>query len=263
MAQVIGRAGAKLNIRLGQSPEYKDPQLDTDLQQMYNALHLLSQYMDILRENLESAPGQNPAESIRFRRTFWAPARQNIVQGAIVSSWDHGIVNGVLTTQGTSTIVDGAVSIGSTGTRELIGLIQQQAMVALTDATAGQLVQVGVGPGVTQITGAKCGQLVWASDARYVSSYRQANESSTQYVYARELTGNGGIYLSNPLGRWVSASGFGYNWEGYWRAGFPYNSGGTYYYSRAFLYPVAVCISDGFVLFTDFKRSDSPPHTFG
>ena len=263
MAQVIGRAGAKLNIRLGQSPEYKNPQLDTDLQQMYNALHLLSQYMDVLRENLESAPGQTPAEAVRFRRAFWGVAGQNIAEGAIVSAYNHQIINGVLCNQGPAYIDDGGVSIGSTGTRDYLGVIPLQAFIALTSANAGELVRVGVGPGITQVTGAKCGQLIWASDSRSIDSYRNANAGSVQTVFARPPTGNGGIYLSNPLGRWVSASGFGYNWEGYWLPGSPSNSGGTITYRRAFLFPIGVCVTDGYVLFTDFKRSDSPPHTFG
>ena len=262
MAEVIGRAGSKINIRLGQSPEYRNPEVDMDLQQTYNALHLLSQYLDVLRENLESAPGQNPAESIRFRRRFWGPAGQKIVQGAIVSSLDGKLVNGVLSNDAPAYIDDGGVSIGSTGTRDYLGMKALQFFVALTDAEPDELVQVGVGPGVSQITGTKCGQIVWASDSRTINSERGANTSSTQTVTGRDPTENGGIYLANVTGYWVGYSKFGYNWEGYWMPGYPDNSGGTYYYNRAFLYPIGVCIADGYVLFKDYIRVDSLPHNF-
>lgn len=257
MATTIGRAGSALNIRLGQSPDIKDAGLNYEMQLIYNSLHLLSQYMAVLRENLESAPGQNPAQSVRFRRTFWATALQDIVVGAVVSSYGTGIVNGVAATLPLPVISDPAQTVNSTGSRRRFGVVQQQSFIALTAATAGQLVEVGVGPGIIQVANSKCGQIVWGVAALTCDSYRGANEFN-QFTTPGVLVNNGGLYLANILGR-IEVPAVWYNWEGYWLPGYPNNSGGTYYYRRAFLYPIGICVTDGFVLFSDYKRSDPLP----
>lgn len=260
MAQ-IGSAGTPLNIRLGQVPDVQNPQAQNELQLVYNALHLLSNYMGALRANLESAPGQIPSESLRFRRTFWGVALQNIAVGAVCSSFQQGIINGVQTTEPNAFVDDPGVTIGSTGSRRRFGTSQQAFYIALTAASAGQLVQVGVGPGVIAVTGAKCGQLIWGVSALSVFTYRIVN-TVTQAAATPELVNNGGLYLANLIGTYTRPSGGGFNWEGYWLPGYPNSSGGTFYYNRAFLYPIGVCVSDGFVMFADYRRSDPLPDSF-
>lgn len=261
MATTIGRAGSTLNIRLGQSPAIKDPQLNQEMQLVYNSLHLLSQYMAVLRENLESAPGQTPSESLRFRRRFWAVAGQAIAVGAVVSSHNDLIVNGVEAKLPFSSVGDSGVTIGSTGTRSMFGVTPRGFYIALTAANPGELVQLGVGPGVLAVAGAKCGQLVWGVAALSCLTHRDAN-TFDQFTSPGDLVGNGGLYLANITGKYTFPTGGGYNWEGYWLPGYPNNSGGTYYYNRAFLYPIGVGVSDGFVMFSDYKRSDPLPVTF-
>lgn len=258
MANTIGSAGTPLNIRLGQIPDIKDPQTQNELQLVYNALHLLSNYLGALRANLESAPGQTPSESVRFRRTFWAVALQDIAVGSVCSSFQQGIVNGVQTNNPGNSIDDSGVTLGSTGSRAMFGTSQQSFYIALTAATAGQLVQVGVGPGIIQVTGAKCGQIVWGVSAESVLTYRAAN-TATQFQSTPTLVNNPGLYLDNIVGS-AAITGATYRWEGYWLPGYPNDNGGTFYYNRAFLYPIGVCVSDSYVLFSDFKRSDSGPH---
>lgn len=254
MANTIGTAGSDINIRLGQSPDIKDPALNYEFQLVFNALHLLSAYLNTLKDNLESAPGQNPAESIRFRRRFWAPALQPIAIGAVCCAYGTGIINGVGTNNPLNGVVDPAVTVGSTGSRRRFGLVQSTFYIALTAAEPGELVQLGVGPGVLQLTTAKCGQTIWGVGARSVKTYRDAN-TVPQYLTTESLVGNGGIYLDNIVGT-MSVPAVWYHWEGYWLPGFPANDSGTYYYDRAFLYPIGICISDGFVMFSDYKRSD-------
>lgn len=258
---VIGTAGSTLDIKLGQSPNIADPQVNVEVQEIYNALHLLSSYMAVLRENLESADGQNPAESIRFRRTFWATALQAITIGAVVSSVPGGVVNGVGASAPLgSAVADSAVTIGSTGNRTLFGVVQQQFFIALTAAAPGELVQLGVGPGVLELSSAKCGQLIWGVSAKSIRTYRDAN-TLPQIIVGQDLVGNGGLYLQNVTTKFYAPNPVFtyYNWEGFWLPGFPYNDGGVYYYNRAFLYPIGVCIQDGYVMFSDYKRSDPIP----
>lgn len=258
MAEQIGQAGSILNLRLGQNPSIQNPRYATEFQLIYNALHLLGQYMDVLRTNLESAPGQTPSESVRFRRTFWSTALQPITLGSIVSSYPGGVVNGVASGPLKSTSTDQIEEqVGGTGNRRAWGLESQMFGIALTDAAIGEPVQVGIGPGITQVTGSKSGQLIWGVDSLSVNSRRQANTAGNFYT-GRSLVGNGGVYLNNITSRHVFVGGY-VNHEGYNASGYPFNSGGYYYSSNIYLYPIGVCVVDGYVLFKDYVRSDSLP----
>lgn len=251
-------AGSDLNLHLGQSPTFLDPNLTPELQQVYNAIHILGEYLGALKTNIISDPNQPPDISVRFRRTFWATAAQAISVGAIVCNGPTGtIVNGVQDSEPFPAFEDSSVSVGSTGSRTLLGVFQKEFYVALTAASPSELVQLGVGPGISNVIGAVCGQLIWAASSRSIESNRAAN-TSTQFVSGRTLVGNGGIYLANQTGSFAFV-GATAHWEGYWMPGYPNNSGGTFLYSRTFLYPVGVCVADGYVLFSGFKRSDSIP----
>lgn len=256
MANTIGRAGSALNLRLGQSPTFLDPQVTPELQEVYNALHLLGEYMDVLRKNLESAPGQTPDQSIRFRRTFWATAAQEIKVGAICCAVPAGIVNGVLTEVTKNNIDDPFILSGSTSSRQQWGVAAQQFFIALTAALPGELVQVGEGPGVTRISGLRCGQLLWAADSRSISSFRAANLTAFQVLIGRDLVGNGGVYLNNPTSSFPNFP-TRRQCEGYHMPGSPqpYGAGGSYV-NRVFLYPIAVGIADGYALLYDYKADD-------
>lgn len=259
MADQIGQAGSSLNLRLGQIPSTTNPNYYAEFQQVYNALHLLGEYMDVLRENLESNPNQIPSESVRFRRLFWAPALQDISVGAIVSPVTSGIVNGVRSSEPKVVNYTDSAPLGSsTANRAALGVNLQNFGIAVTAAAAGELVQVGIGPGITQVTGAKCGQLIWGVDSRSIRSIADSASPVRTFV-ARDLVGNGGVYLANITGVYYVV-GAQYNWEGYWLPGYPQiNNGGTSVYNSAYLYPIGVCVLDGYVLFQDFKRSDSIP----
>lgn len=256
---VIGRAGTPLDIKLGQSPNINDPATNVEVQQIYNALHLLSEYMAVLRENLESADGQTPSESIRFRRTFWAPAGQAIALGAVVSCFDNVVFNGVYSRDPATGDYDASsVTVGSTGNRAQFNVTPRMFGIALTAGAPGELVRIGIGPGILALPAAKCGQLIWGVDAKSIYTTRRANTATQVFSGRRDLVGNGGLYLANVTGNYPVTGG-SYNWEGYWMPGYPSQSGGDYLYNRAFLYPIGVCVSDGYVMFSDYKRSDPIP----
>ncbi|QHJ80714.1 MAG: hypothetical protein [Bacteriophage sp.] len=260
MATQIGQAGSSLDLRLGLNPSIQNPKYAAEFQLIYNALHLLGEYMDVLRANLESTPGQTPSESVRFRRTFWAPAAQTITAGSIVSPTAGGIVNGILSSEPkVSSYTDSAPLGASTTNRAVLGVDLRMFGVALTSAVPGELVNVGIGPGITQVAGAVCGQLIWGVDSRSIRS-TAPSASPTRTFQGRDLVGNGGVYLANITGSYA-VSGATYHWEGYWLPGYPQvnPSGGTSIYNSAYLYPIGVCVIDGYVMFSDFKRSDSIP----
>lgn len=261
---VIGKAGTPLDIKLGESPNISNSIEAVEFQQVYNALHILSGYMAVLRENLESADGQTPAESIRFRRTYWGTAGQKIVTGSVISSFGGAIYNGVYSSDPpVGGYINPADTIGSTGNRTLFKVKPISFGIALSDAEAGQSVRVGVGPGVLQFSGAKSGQLIWAVDARSIYTTRDANTSPELFFGVRHLVNNGGVYLQNVTGNYYIPNPIFtyYNWEGFWLPGYPNNDSGTYQYDRAFLYPIGICITDNYVLFSDYKLSDPIPLT--
>lgn len=259
---VIGKAGTPLDIKLGESPNINDPIIAVEFQQVYNSLHLLSGYMALLRENLESSDGQTPAESVRFRRTFYETAGQAITAGAVVSWFNGAIYNGVNSrSSGSGGYEDSAVTLGSTGNRTLFGMVPISFGIALTTVNAGEKVRIGVGPGILQFPGAKSGQTIWGVDAQSIYTERQANSTTQFYSGVRHLVNNGGVYLQNVTGQYYipNPTFTYYNWEGYWLPGYPDNSGGTFKYDRAFLYPIGICVIDNYVLFSDYKRSDPIP----
>ena len=258
MATPLTRAGVALNIRLAESPNLSNPVLNNEFQEIHNAVRILASYLEALRGGLESQPGQPPNESVRFRRSFWATALQDITVGSVCSSFENGIINGVKSSEPFPEMVDGVVSLGSTGTRTLFGVRPEHFYIALSEAKAGELVECGVGPGVLAVTGAICGRRVWGIDSRSIYTARRAN-TAAQILQSRDIVGNGGIYLDNIIGVHIyNENPFSIvdQWEGYWMPGFPDHQGNTYQYNRVFAYPIGVCISDGFVLFSDYKRAD-------
>lgn len=255
MAEVIG-ARSTVDIKLGQVTNLKGKDA-YEMQLVYNSVHLLGQYLDVLRNSLESQDGVTPDVALPFRKRVYATAVQNITAGAVCSLQATGAVNGVDTTPPPSSVTDGAESLGSTGTRELFGVDNTKIFIALDSADAGNQVPLGIGPGVIKVTGAVCGQTVWAVNSRSIYTIRDAN-TSTQLLLSRPYTSNGQMYLSNPVQTYTFPTGGGYRWEGFWVDGFPFNDGGTYHYNRSFLYPVGICILDGYVLINDTVYGPSP-----
>lgn len=87
-----------LNIRLGQMPEIKDnPQVFTELQQVYNAIHLLNAALNDVRRNFADVERDTPGwESFTFEgRSFWAPAANNVKAGDLVTMKGSQFVQGI------------------------------------------------------------------------------------------------------------------------------------------------------------------------
>lgn len=161
-----------VDLGIGQVPLTTDPELFSEMTEVYNAIHLLNQYLDQLRVVAEGGggSGQSPSESMPFNRFYVAPALQNISAGQIVSPssipGQNGIVRGCLANDYSSS----APNANFTG-------------VALIDAVIGQDVRVGIGPAILEIPGAVAGQLIWAYGSRNIGG---------------GLSGLGTIHTSNP-----------------------------------------------------------------
>lgn len=257
MAGISG-AGSPLDLKLGQVPLIKDQAINYELQEVYNSLFILNDYMEILREKLESSDSKDASENLRFRRIFYSPAAQPLTAGAIVSiATGGGAVNGVWTTGPVSGIVDSGVTVGSSSTRAVFGCDRQPFYICLEDTPIGQLAKLGVMSGVLKVTGAVCGQVMWAAGAQSVRTFRDAN-TNNQVLVATPFTGNGSLYFNNPIGTY-SVTGARYQWEGYWMPGYPNQGGGGYNYDRNFLYPVGIAILNDYVFFDGYLSVPSPP----
>lgn len=169
----IGGYRSPVNLGLGRVPITQDPELFDEFTDVYNAIHLLNEYLDTLRTVASGGgSGQTPAETMPFNRFFVGKALVNIVGGQLVCpspvSGENGMVLGPLP-DGYDTDLPNANFVG----------------VALTDAAAGEEFRVGVGPAVLEVPGTISGQVVWA--------YSALNTAGT-----RQNAGNGIIYASKP-----------------------------------------------------------------
>ena len=241
MATTIGVPASSLDIRLGQSPNIQNPQLNSELQGVYNALHILNAYTEQLRQELEGTDSQTPSESLRFRRKFEAVAAQTITAGNVISPIPSGMVNGIMTSY--PTWDSRFIWTPSSGVppRAYYAQTPFVPMIALTDASAGEIVSVGVPPGIIELPGAKCGQIIWAANARGTWTYHGATNGTRFYngISSVHYSGLGALYLNVPAG----GSTFG--------PGYYYRSGDYNFLNVQTFFPVAVCVADGYIMLRD------------
>lgn len=231
MATSIPTARSKLNIRLGQVPNTSDASLNYELQHVYNALHILNQYLEVLVDSLQGSDTQTPAENIRFLKYIIKPAKQKITAGHVVTV---DIGDG-LVVKGTST---GAPRIGLfSNSLYYTGSIQTFFGIAQNDAEIGENVRIGLGPGILKVTGAKSGQIIWGAASR---GYEYQITSDNNLVfYGTVLSGDGNVYLANPQINRL--------------AGYPHDLSGTVRILGHYLFsPIGMCVANDYVLFSDF-----------
>lgn len=244
MSDNIGIPTSSLDIRLGQSPNVANPQMQMELQGIYNALHILNGYLDGLRQELEGTDSQDPSESLRFRRRFEGVAAQPIAAGDIVSPYASGIVKGLHVSPGVVTRVwNPAFGAPSRG---MISQARYTPLVALADAAVGDKLMVGVPPGVIKVPGAKCGQVVWACAAIGTFGAGGATNGTRTYysTNGHYLTGLGNIYTD------VGQNAIGLGPGGWYRSG-DFN----FYYMQCY-WPIGIAIANDFVILRDFVRDN-------
>lgn len=240
MAQISG-AGTPVDIKLGQVPMTTDPQLKNEFQQIYNSLHILSQYLEVLRAGLEGSDSQTPAENIRFLKTVTRPARQKIVAGNVVSFdfTDGHVIKG--TNYGAPRIASHDFGNG-TSALYVTGMVQTFYGIAQKDAEIGELVPVGIGPGILKVTGAISGNLIWAMSNRGIINLPRGDDPPVIYGYSYGEDGN--LYLNNP-GRMQAP-------------GYPQVVGITEISSFMMPSPIGVAVANDYVLFSDFLPWNGP-----
>lgn len=179
----IGGYRSPVDLGIGQVPLTADPELFTEMTEVYNAIHLLNNYLDQLRLIAEGGggSGQSPADSMPFNRFYVATALQDIEAGQLVSpsaiSGQNGIVLGCLPHDFTSLAPE--CNFGG---------------VALIDAVAGTDVRVGIGPATLEFPSAVTSQLIWGYPQRATNG---------------NLFGIGTLYVGNP-GPLTTGAGIAY-----------------------------------------------------
>ena len=235
MAEVIG-ARADLDIKLGQSPSIAPGPFTNELQLVYNSVHLLSQYLDVLRGALESVPGQTPDKSLSFKRFFEGKLLQSVSAGMIVSAFGGGFVRGVGVIGPTTNTIN---AYNTNFTKQNWGLHSGNQFVALESGKVGDKIRIGAGAGVIKVAGIKCGQRVWASANRTLRALWTQDAGATVGMYrGYTLVADGGIYASYVGGN-----------AGINSAGYPLiDPGNSTLHSKIYFYPVGFAVLDDYVL---------------
>lgn len=254
----ISSAGGELKLPIGESPRAISPEINRELQSVYNALHISNAYLTALRQEIEGSDSQDPAQSLRFRRTFKAIAGSTLKPGDLCCTLGNFVYAGVGTVF-TSGIINlpppyVRLNFNYTGTRGSVGERFTHVYVALTDAAPGAEVEVGVGPGVIQVDGIKCGSLVWGKSAQGSVGYGgTANGDPIYYtVSSRPLQHDGNVYAANNP-RTEAVGSLTFAAEGIRVAGQPTFSGTSSTAGVVYFHPVGICIRDNYVLITDYK----------
>lgn len=170
----IGGYRSPVDLGLGRVPGINDPAAFEELTGVYNAIHLLNEYLDSLRnEALSGGSGQTPAESLIFNRFFVAKALVPIAAGSPVAPSPLAGQNGVAPGALAQSYVTGSPVSNFCG-------------IALTSAAAGEDLRVGVGPAVLELAGVAAGSLIYA----------YSNVATNGALFQ-----DSGIYVGNPGGK--------------------------------------------------------------
>lgn len=170
MSSISGYS-SPVDLGLGQSPMTSNVEMFEELTKVYNAIHLLNQYLDQLRLVAEGggSSSQSPGSSMPFNRFFTAVGLQAIQAGQVVCP----------TSEGQDGIVLGALAHDYASTAPTANF----AGIALIDSALNGTSRVGVGPAILPMAGTIAGQLIWAYSSRATNG---------------ALFGNGNLFIGNP-----------------------------------------------------------------
>lgn len=170
MSSNLGGYSSPVDLGLGQTPQTQDPLLFSEFTEVYNAIHILNQYLDNLRLVAEggSGSGTAPSASMPFNRFYTGVAGVPIVVGQPVSP-----------NVGVSNMIPGALANDPT----IAAPTSNFCGIALTSADVGETFRVGVGPAIIAFPGLISGQLLWAYSSR----------ATNGNVFA-----DSGLYTGNP-----------------------------------------------------------------
>ena len=178
----IGGYRSPVDLGLGQVPLTTDPEIFNEMTEVYNAIHLLNQYLDQLRIVAEGGggSGQSPADSMPFNRFYVGTALMVINLGDPVCPASDG-ANGII--------------VGALGNDYTIAnQTSNFCGIALSSAGPGEDVRVGVGPAILEFPAAVSGQEIWAYSSRATNGARFEDRSLTVGNPGARTNGAGTAY---------------------------------------------------------------------
>lgn len=201
---------SEIDIKISETPKTTDPDLLPDLIDIYNALHILAQYTDQIREFVTKSPEGKPWESFPLENIIHTRAHVDISQGQICGPAyiykQNSAQNNVSSFHGTVRGVPYMVSAQDPRSgRERSPLFLHPSIngifgIALEDTKAGDLVPLALGPGILQVPGLLKGESVYAWSA-YREHVSGTIGSRLKYL---QLRNNGSLFrLSLSPNRYV------------------------------------------------------------
>lgn len=141
-----------IKLPIGQEPQIDDNEkIWPDMLDVYNAIHLLSQFTDSLIKNQTSGDSsQKPWEAIPFTRWFYEVVKNDVTVGTIVTP-DANAGGYVLGAPNEAVPVNYYQSTYGNG---FVG-------VCLEDAKAGDICKIGMGPAILHVEGIELGDMLF------------------------------------------------------------------------------------------------------
>lgn len=170
---------------LGEQPKTTNPDVFGDMVDIVNAIHILAQWVSSVLPGGGGGSGVPPAEAMRFLRSFQMPALVDITAGDLITVFDARtwLDFGIQPSEFPFPADHPGVIKGGGGRLEWAGQIRGGITgFALNGTTAGNMVDIGIGPAIVNVQGAKAGLLAFARTAF-------SNNNPRSYF------GNGAIFL--------------------------------------------------------------------
>lgn len=203
-----------IDLRLGETPKTDDPKLFADMIDVYNAIHILSQYLNTSMKNQGSGDENTPSwDAMPFRDYFYTEAARSITKGSVITVIEYAQFSNERYGANPYTIkgaMNGAAGFGMnykkySGTKWASPNFTGITGIALNDAEPGQLVKMGIGPAIIKMEGVELGEPIFAYAAwNYypgVNTWSRPYASEVNDGSMFRIPKDGGVYAfkSNPV----------------------------------------------------------------
>lgn len=195
-----------IDLKIGEIPKTTDPALFPDMVEIYNALHILGQWVNAVQKGAGSGDANTPPwEAMPFRNFFYVQAARDITSGNVVTIVDYEFFGTQNSHYSLAGVINGAYGgglIANTNPSVSFYSYPRQGSItglAMSDAAPGELVKVGVGPAIIKMDGIRMGEPVYAY-AAYTPKSEPVLFSSDVSFWAEEINDGGLIKLPREGG---------------------------------------------------------------
>lgn len=179
---------SKLDLRIGEVPNVTDPEIFPDLMDIYNAIHILGQYVNSVIKGTNPDDNEDTSRQLPFQYAFWVRAAVNIKEGDIIHVDAAGAYKGI-SHMAPPTSNPGPIS-NQTTISISAGTLSTVWGMALSDAVAGERVRLAIGPAILAMDDLNRGDKIFGAsgfDKRWAPNALAHNP-------ATRLSNDGAIY---------------------------------------------------------------------